>query len=126
VFCRLSGDVLGRIVTTPGVIRILGDGNRPLPVPTREIEDLQRVVASGLGGTPSQFLQVGQRVRVEVGPLRDTEGIMVKTKNRHLIISISLLCRSVAVEIDSEWVSVLPEVLLRQASKAQASYEAEG
>ena len=114
VFCRLTGDAVGNIVTTPSVIRIVGDGTRALPIPTQEIEAIQRVVALRLNVEPWQFLAVGQRVRIDAGPLRDMEGIVIQTKNRHrLIVSVSLLQRSVSVEIDSEWVSVPAAVLMR-------------
>src|SRR5947209_10782833 len=109
VFCRTTGHVLERLLTTPGVIRIAGDGRRPLPIADEEIDAIRRAVESGLTLEPSDFLDVGQRVRVEAGPLRDTEGIVVRVMNQHrLIISVSLLRRSVAVELDPASVSALP------------------
>lgn len=111
VFCRLSDDIAGTILTTPHVIRIVGDGARALPIPVHEIDAIRRIVEMGLLVEPWQFLQTGQRVRIEVGPLRGTEGIVVKTKNRHrLIVSISILQRSVAVEVEADWVSVHSDV----------------
>jgi transcription antitermination factor NusG len=112
VFCRVEREASEKIVTTPGVIRMVSDGGRPLAVAREEIDAIRRVVETELKTEPWQFLQVGQRVRVEAGPLRDTEGIVVRTKNRHrLIISVSLLQRSIAVEIDPNWVSVRPASL---------------
>lgn len=111
VFCRLSGDAVGKLITTPGVIRIVGDGSRPLPVPREEIESLQRVIDMALAVEPWEFLQVGQRVRIVEGPLRDTEGIVLRTSNRHrLILSVSMLQRSIAVEVEPAWVHVEPGV----------------
>lgn len=106
VFCRASTDVFGKMVTTPGVLRIVGDGRRPLAIATEEIEALQRLMASGLASEPTEFLQVGQRVRVIAGPLADCEGIVVRRKSRHcLVLSVSLLQRSVAVEIEAAYVT---------------------
>jgi transcription antitermination factor NusG len=111
LFCRVRPDVTGKIVTAPGVIRIVSDGHRPLPVPLHEIEALQRVMASGLDLSPWRYLQTGQRVRIIDGPLRGTEGIVVKAGQRdRLILSVSLLCRSVAVEIDPAWLSIPPAI----------------
>lgn len=107
VFCRAHADVVGKIVTTPGVIRIVGDGARPLPVANDEIRRLQRVVEAGLAAEPCDFPRVGQVVQVIDGPLRGSEGLVLRTRNRHsLIISCSLLRRSVAVEIDPRCVRV--------------------
>ena len=56
-------------------------------------------------GQPWPFLQVGRRVTVERGPLAGTEGIVTEIKNEYrLVVSISMLQRSVAAEIEREWV----------------------
>jgi transcription antitermination factor NusG len=116
VFCRLCGDVLAKIVTTPGVIRLVGDGKHPLPIPIDEIETIQRIVATGITARPWAFVQAGQRVRIERGPLRELEGLVLRTTHgNRLIVSIALLQRSVAVEIDAEWVSVPPTAVLASA-----------
>src|SRR5262245_58470580 len=53
---------------------------------------------------PWPFLQVGERVRVEYGPFAGTEGIVLMFKKTYrLVISINMLQRSVAVEIDRDW-----------------------
>jgi transcription termination/antitermination protein NusG len=112
VFCRLNGDAAGKLVTTPGIIRIVGDGRGPLPIPTHEIETIQRIVTTGLAATPWPYVQVGQRVRIDIGPLRDIEGLVLRTsQGQRLLVSITLLQRSVAVEIDADWVSIPPEAL---------------
>ena len=45
VFCRLSPGTNGLIITTPGVISIVGFGGKLMPVETREIEALKKAVA---------------------------------------------------------------------------------
>jgi transcription antitermination factor NusG len=101
LFARVSQNVLGKIVTAPGVIRIVGSGDRPEPVPTEEVETLRHVVRSGVRVEPWPHLEAGERVRVEIGPLKGAEGVVVMVKNeRRLIASISLLRRSVGVELD--------------------------
>jgi transcription antitermination factor NusG len=93
------------IVTIPGVLHIVGTGNIPTPVPEHELEAIKRFLASGLTMTLHPFLQVGQRVVVERGSLRDLEGILLDVKGEsRLIISVTLLQRSVAVQIPRDWV----------------------
>ena len=63
------------------------------------------VVESGLPTQPWPYLAVGDRVRIESGPLRELQGSVVKHKGHHrLVLHVTLLQRSVAVEIDSAFV----------------------
>jgi transcription termination/antitermination protein NusG len=106
LFCRIYGDIFGKIVTAPHVLRLVGDGERPLPVEQNEIEAIQRVVDVGLDLEPWPMPKVGQRVRIVFGPLVGTEGTVVRTKSgQRLIVSIGLLQRAVAVELHADWVS---------------------
>ena len=104
LFCRL--DVCQRlpILMTSGVIGIVGDGVSPIPVTDAEIRDVRVLVESGLNVRP-HALHTGQRVIVERGPLKGLTGIYVGSKNvSRLIVSLTLLQRAVAVEIDSDWI----------------------
>jgi transcription antitermination factor NusG len=113
VFCRLHAEAAGKIVTSPGVIRMVGDGRGPVPIPGSEIDAIQRIVQTRLAAEPWQLLDVGQRVRIEAGPLRGTEGVVLMVKNRHrLVVSITLLQRAVAVDVDPEWISIPPAAWL--------------
>jgi transcriptional antiterminator RfaH len=106
VFCRFASDVVGKILTAPGVIRIVGDATGPLSIPRQEIEAIERIVASQLATEPWPTPRVGQRTRIEYGPLRGIEGVVVAVKNQsRLLVEISLLRRAVAVEIDAAWVN---------------------
>jgi len=96
------------IVKTRGLVRILGERwDRLIPIPETEIEAIQRIGASDLGLMPYPYLQEGQRVRITEGPLTDVEGLLVRSRpNRGLLVlSISLLQRSVAVEVDCRTVA---------------------
>ena len=106
VFSKL--DLLYRmpVLTIPGVIQFVGIGKIPAPIEEEEIAALQSLIKSGLPAMPWPFLQMGQKVRVERGPLRDLEGILLQAKGSHrLVLSISLLQRSVAVEVDRDCVT---------------------
>jgi len=107
LFCRLHADVVGKIVTTPGVIRIVGTSGSPTPVPDHEVTAIQNIVEAQLHAEPCAFVREGQTVRLEYGPLRGMEGVVVSIRNHHrLVVSISLLQRSVAVEIEPEWITL--------------------
>jgi transcriptional antiterminator NusG len=101
VFCRFDAIKRLPILMTPGVITVVGRGRIPVPVGDSEIEAIQMVVSSGLRVEPCPYLEVGQRVRIKDGALSGLEGILTSFKgSRRIVVSVSLLCRSVALEID--------------------------
>ena len=87
-----------------GLVRVLGERwDRLSPVPEGEINAIQRVLKAELPVAPHPYLREGQRVRITHGPLNGVEGIMVQSKLSKglLVLSIELLRRSVAVEVDA-------------------------
>jgi transcriptional antiterminator NusG len=90
-----------------GVVRVLGDRwDSPASVPDDEIDAIRRVAAAEVPVFPYQFLAEGQRVRIAEGPLAGLEGILISTKPQKglLVVSVHLLQRSVAVEVESTFV----------------------
>jgi len=120
VFCRFDpGSPGALIVTTPGVIGIVGFGRHPVPIEAREIEAIRRVLDKGLPAQPWKYTASGQRVRVEYGVLAGLEGIFVTAmKNHHLLLSVSILQRSVAIQIDESCVVPLSPPGLPAAVRA--------
>jgi len=105
VFSRFNPHDRLLAVSVPGVVNLVGLGNTPSAIPDQEIENIRRMVQSGLLMKPWPFLEVGQRVLIERGPLAGVEGILQDVKGRfRLVISISLLQRSVSAEVDRTWV----------------------
>jgi transcription antitermination factor NusG len=108
LFCRFNPHDRLPILKTPGVTQIVGYNHVPVPVDEQEILAIRRLVASGVPNFPCAYLEVGSKVRIEAGALRGLEGILIDLKGkRRLVLSITLLQRSVAVEIDSDAVSVV-------------------
>ena len=108
VFCRF--DPLRRlpIMTTSGVASIVGFANGPAPIEDAEIQAVHAILDSGRATEPWPFLSEGQRVRVTYGSLKELEGILVKKKSDwRLVVSVSMLQRSVSVEIDRAWVATI-------------------
>lgn len=104
-FCSFDSRQKLPVVTTPGVVSILESASGPIPVPESEISAVQTMLKSGTVVGPWPFLREGQRVVVERGPLQGLEGFVLKVKeNYRLVVSVPLLQRSVAAEIDQDWV----------------------
>jgi transcriptional antiterminator RfaH len=105
VFCRFNPLAFGRAVLTPGVTRIVGFGGQPAEVKLEEVEALQLLVQSSLLREPWAYIPTGSLVKVETGPLAGTHGIFCSGEDsRRLVISVTLLQRSVAVQLDDNTV----------------------
>ncbi len=108
VFCRFEYSQRRPIVITPGVLQVVGCGRTPTPVEEREIEAIQFAIASEVPSQPWPYLAIGERVRIHTGRLSGLEGILVNFKGNHrVVLSVSLLQRSVALEVDLAWVASL-------------------
>jgi transcription antitermination factor NusG len=107
LFCRFDLADRVSILATPGVFLIVGQGRTPLPVDPDEVESVRLAVTSGQRVEPWPRLELGQTVRIELGPLRGMEGTLVRYKgSNHLIVGVQLLQRAIAVEVDES--SVVP------------------
>ncbi len=105
LFCRFDPRNRLPILMTPGVIQVVGVDKTPVPVDESEITAIQILMGSGLPGRPWACLQIGQRVRIERGPLAGVEGTLTGFRGRYrLVMSVTLLQRSVAVEVDGAWI----------------------
>ena len=100
---ELSGSRYVELLKARGLVGVLGgqDG-APGAIPEIEIDAIRALVNSDLPASPHPYLQTGQRVRINEGPLAGVEGILV---DRHagkglLVLSVHLFRRSVAVEVD--------------------------
>lgn len=108
VFCRFDRSNQLPILSAPGVVGLVGFGDGPIEIPDEEVERVRRMTSSGLLVSPWPFLKVGQRVLIERGPLLGLEGLLQTIKGKHrLVVSITLLQRSVSTEIDRSWVRPL-------------------
>lgn len=110
LFCRFDFQNRRPVITTPGVLQIVGFGRMAAPVPDDEIEALKLAVSSDAAKQPWPYLEVGQKVRVIYGNLTGLEGILVNVKgNQRVVLSVTLLQRSVALEVESSWLSPVRE-----------------
>src|SRR5207237_8699999 len=96
-----------------GLVRVLGERWDRLPtVADNEIDAIQRIADARIPALPHPYLRDGQRVRIRRGPLADVEGILLGTKPTKglLVVSVELLRRRVAVEVDCIWVTPVETV----------------
>jgi transcription antitermination factor NusG len=101
VFVRIPLRERLRVLEIPSVVHLVGTTSQPTELPDLEIDSLR----SGLHALriePCPYLKVGDRVRVKYGPLAGLEGILLRKRDSfRLVLSIDIIMRSVAVEIDA-------------------------
>src|SRR3989442_2793548 len=109
VFCRFSLEARTAVVTTPGVVDIVRSGRMFAPINPAEIAALQALIKSQLPARPWRYLEAGEQVMIEEGPLQGVVGILLQTKNsKRVILRVTALHRSVLVEIDGERITSYP------------------
>lgn len=123
VFCRLDPQYRLPVLSVPGVVDLVGFGKVPSSIPDHEIERVRTMVQSGLLVTPWPFLEVGNTVLIERGPLAGLEGILQEVKGKfRLVVSIRLLQRSVSAEIDRIWIRPLRRPPTSSQDLSQSSW----
>jgi transcription antitermination factor NusG len=99
---RAAERARGEVLRTNGVVRILGTGCVMEPIPSTEIESIRLLLLSGNQCYPYPFVREGSWIRVRRGPFTGVEGRLIQVKNQtRLVLSIDLLSRSVATEVDA-------------------------
>lgn len=105
VFCRLDPRWRLPVLKLPTVLHILSLGKIPQAINNAEIAALQTVCQAGIHAVPCPFLTAGAKVTIREGPLSGVEGVLIDEKQTRLILSVTLLQRSVSVEVDRGWIA---------------------
>lgn len=109
VFSRFSARERFLALMTPGVTGVVGFNNSDSPVSEAEIASIRTVLAAGFTLSPCPYVQAGDIVRIERGPLAGVSGTVARANGAwRLIINVELLHRSVAVEVDRDIISLCP------------------
>jgi transcriptional antiterminator RfaH len=93
------------IASTVGVNHFVCHGDRPVPLPTRVIEEVRgREDSAGfVRNDAAMTLRPGTAVRVVDGPLTDLEGLFEAASDEHRVaVLMSILGRNVRIELPVE------------------------
>ena len=102
VFVRLALRDRLQVLQIPSVVRLVGFGGLPTALPDEEMEILRKGLCHGLRAEPHPFLTIGRRVRITAGPFAGLEGVLKRKKsNLRVVVSLELIQRSVAVDVDA-------------------------
>jgi transcription antitermination factor NusG len=101
LFVRISLADRLRVLTIPSVVHLVSSGGIPAPLSDDEIEILRKSLAA-YKAEPYPYLQAGQRVRVNTGPLQGLEGVIVRNKGKwRMVVSVDCIAKSIALEVDA-------------------------
>lgn len=101
VFVRMALRDRLRVLQVPGVACLVGFDGTPAALPADEIETLRASLGKNVRVQPHPYVVVGQRVSLRSGPLAGLTGILLRRKSgARFVVSVHLIQRSVAVEMD--------------------------
>jgi transcription antitermination factor NusG len=114
VFCHFDAAHRVPVLQSAGVAGIVSFGPLLAPIPADEIQAVETMLRLCHHVEPYPSLPIGQKIRIDHGPLAGAEGVVVTLKNGfRLVASVTLLQRSVSVEIDRDWASPVSPVRTR-------------
>jgi len=120
-----SSDVLLRVLMVPGIVDFVRGRTGPVPIPDTEIESVRTVLSRNIGCSPHSFLKAGDRVRVVRGALAGIEGLLLRSGGQSkLILSVDMIQRSVAVNVDASDVEPISRMPARDAPSFSAAQTA--
>jgi len=107
VFVHLPWRARLQVLQLLGVVEFVSCGGRPVPLADAEIDSLRNGLHFACA-KPNPYLRVGRHVRIRSGPLTGIEGILARRKDKlRVVLSIHLIQRSIAVEVDEEAIELL-------------------
>ncbi len=96
-----------RVLRTPGVLSFVGSERVGTPIPSQEIENLQKAIREKLPCAVHPFVQAGKRVRIRGGVLNGLEGILMEQPgSKRLVVSVELLRKSVCIQVEGYYLEL--------------------
>jgi transcription antitermination factor NusG len=101
LFVRIPLSARLRVLTVPGVVRLVGFNGKLTALPEEAIQAIKTAVALKVA-EPCPYLVEGKHIRVTNGPLKGLEGIVTRRKGRlRVVVSVHSIMQSFSVELDA-------------------------
>ncbi len=115
VFVRFTPQNRISVISTPGVLRLLGDERWDI-VYEEELAKIRLGLASGLPLRPYPSIPIGTRVRVRKGIFAGAEGIVTELGRQcKVAIALSATRHCFSLEVDLDELNVLDERAMKSA-----------
>jgi len=101
---HMAPEVYWDIIKTSGVVRMVSFRGEPVPAKDEEVASLMILDGTDRTVQNRTYINKGDRVMIMEGPLKGLVGFYLRHKgqSRKVVVSIELLQRSLAVEIE-DW-----------------------
>jgi transcription antitermination factor NusG len=102
VFVRMNPENMLNLVSTVGVSYVVRSASGLLALSEAETRTIETLCQANKEASiePCSYLRVGQRVRIETGPLIGLEGVLVRVRDmERVIVSVETLHSAVSIEI---------------------------
>jgi transcription antitermination factor NusG len=120
LFCQFDARRRVPILNTPGVLEIVRFGGQLAPIDDQELASIRVALKSGYTCVPWPHLEVGRTIRIGFGPFAGVTGQLVEVKGKtRMILSVTVLNRSISVEIDASILA--PDALPHPAALVAAA-----
>jgi transcription antitermination factor NusG len=108
LFVRIALRDKLRALEVPGFVRLVSFNSQPFPLPEDDINRMRDALSKGVLAEPYPYLTAGTKVEIHRGPLQGMSGILIRRQNKYrVVISVDLIMRAMAVEVDAADVSPL-------------------
>ncbi len=93
-----------------GVVRMVSFNGEPAKIPDEHIDTVRKIVQSQYEIEQIPYLRTGEKVEITAGALQGVQGMVVERRRQpYFIISIDVLHKSIAVQIDARYLKVIQQ-----------------
>jgi len=122
IFVRIALQERLRVLAVPGFVRLVCFNSLPHPLPETDINKMKEALSKGVLAEPYPYLTVGTRVEIRNGPMQGMTGILLRRQNKcRVVISVDLIMRSMAVEVEASDVVSIRKSAFRIGQDATGS-----
>lgn len=90
-----------RVLQSPGIVRLVGQENKPEPLPETEIRALRIALTQKISVEPHPFLRAGEPVLIKSGPFEGLEGILLRKNRLRVVLSLAQIHSSFVLDVDA-------------------------
>jgi transcription antitermination factor NusG len=122
MFARYLPDFRITVISTPGVVRSLGDGGGNL-VSCEELEKIREGLASGLLLRPHPHVSIGARARIRAGIFEGFEGIVTEFRKQcKVVLALAAVRQCFSLEVELSDIEVLKVPAIKPSPSPRGGY----
>jgi transcription antitermination factor NusG len=122
MFARFSPQIRLSVISTPGILRVLGDEAKNM-ISNAELEKIRAGLAAGLLMRPHKGVAVGTRVRVREGVFAGVEGLVTEFRHQcRVVITLSAVHQCFSLEVGLDDLTILNKPQVKPGLKSSPAF----